>query len=129
MRTKRIAQVYHQGRAVDWARLREAGSRADGSWATVVLDKQERVTLSMLYVFSSRPRCMVVRPTSLKRAEHIPEQDPVPRRNGCAFRKAGEPKRLEILPYDVVGLYVEPGLGEAMGHAVEWFDRYLRKAW
>ncbi|MBI3302555.1 MAG: hypothetical protein HYZ72_10850 [Deltaproteobacteria bacterium] len=45
-----------------------------------------------------------------------------------AFRKAGEPKRLEILPYDVVGLYVEPGLGEAMGHAVEWFDRYLRKA-
>jgi hypothetical protein len=43
-----------------------------------------------------------------------------------AFRKAGEPKRLELLPYDVVGLYVEPGLVEAMRHAIERFDRYLR---
>jgi pimeloyl-ACP methyl ester carboxylesterase len=44
-----------------------------------------------------------------------------------AYRRAGEPKRLEILPYDVVGLYLEPGLGEAMKLAISWFDRYLRK--
>jgi hypothetical protein len=41
-----------------------------------------------------------------------------------AYRRAGEPKRLEILPYDVVGLYLEPGLGEAMKLAISWFDRY-----
>ena len=44
---------------------------------------------------------------------------------GQAFRKAGEPKWLEILPCDVVGLYIEPGLRDD-GIAVEWFDRYLR---
>ncbi|MEV6252027.1 alpha/beta fold hydrolase [Nocardia sp. NPDC051911] len=44
-----------------------------------------------------------------------------------AFAKAGEPKRLEILPYDVLGLYTGPGLEEAMALAVEWFDRHLRR--
>ncbi|MFF5212185.1 alpha/beta hydrolase [Streptosporangium sp. NPDC000396] len=44
-----------------------------------------------------------------------------------AFTKAGEPKRLEILPYDVLGLYTGPGLEEAMALAVDWFDTYLRK--
>ncbi|MEU6713973.1 alpha/beta fold hydrolase [Nonomuraea sp. NPDC046802] len=44
-----------------------------------------------------------------------------------AFDKAGEPKRLEILPYDVLGLYTGPGLEEAMALAVDWFDRYLRR--
>ncbi|MGW3277225.1 alpha/beta hydrolase [Nocardia rhamnosiphila] len=44
-----------------------------------------------------------------------------------AFAKAGEPKRLEVLPYDVLGLYTGPGLEEAMGLAVDWFDRYLRR--
>lgn len=44
-----------------------------------------------------------------------------------AFAKAGEPKRLEILPYDVLGLYTGPGLEEAMRLAVDWFDRYLRR--
>ncbi|MFI0420976.1 alpha/beta hydrolase [Spongiactinospora sp. 9N601] len=44
-----------------------------------------------------------------------------------AFAKAGEPKRLEILPYDVLGLYTGPGLEEAMELAVDWFDRYLRR--
>ncbi|MEU4343066.1 alpha/beta fold hydrolase [Nocardia sp. NPDC023852] len=44
-----------------------------------------------------------------------------------AFAKAGEPKRLEVLPYDVLGLYTGPGLDEAMALAVDWFDRYLRK--
>lgn len=45
-----------------------------------------------------------------------------------AYHRAGEPKRLEILPYDVVGLYLEPGLGEAMKLAISWFDQYLRRA-
>ncbi|WP_157248715.1 alpha/beta hydrolase [Nonomuraea typhae] len=44
-----------------------------------------------------------------------------------AFNRAGEPKRLEILPYDVLGLYTGPGLEEAMALAVGWFDTYLRK--
>ncbi|MFE0149009.1 alpha/beta hydrolase [Nonomuraea sp. NPDC059007] len=44
-----------------------------------------------------------------------------------AFDKAGEPKRLEILPYDVLGLYTGPGLEKAMELAVGWFDRYLRQ--
>lgn len=44
-----------------------------------------------------------------------------------AFAKAGEPKRLEVLPYDVLGLYTGPGLDEAMALAVDWFDRYLRR--
>lgn len=44
-----------------------------------------------------------------------------------AFAKAGEPKRLDVLPYDVLGLYTGPGLDEAMKRAVEWFDLYLRR--
>ncbi len=44
-----------------------------------------------------------------------------------AYQKAGEPKRLEVLPYDVLGLYTGPGLEEAVGLAVDWFDRYLRR--
>ncbi|MFI9408555.1 alpha/beta hydrolase [Nocardia gamkensis] len=44
-----------------------------------------------------------------------------------AYAKAGEPKRLDILPYDVLGLYTGPGLEEAMARAVEWFDRHLRR--
>ncbi|EMD24191.1 alpha/beta hydrolase [Amycolatopsis azurea DSM 43854] len=43
-----------------------------------------------------------------------------------AYAKAGEPKRLEVLPYDVLGLYTGPGLDEAMALAVDWFDRHLR---
>jgi hypothetical protein len=42
-----------------------------------------------------------------------------------AYRQAGEPKRLTVLPYDVVGLYSGPGEAEALGHAVAWFDEYL----
>jgi pimeloyl-ACP methyl ester carboxylesterase len=44
-----------------------------------------------------------------------------------AFAKAGEPKRLAVLPYDVLGLYTGPGLEEAMALAIDWFDLYLRK--
>ncbi|MFD1543964.1 alpha/beta hydrolase [Nonomuraea guangzhouensis] len=44
-----------------------------------------------------------------------------------AFDKAGEPKRLEVLPHDVLGLYTGPGLEEAMAFAIDWFDLYLRR--
>lgn len=44
-----------------------------------------------------------------------------------AFAKAGEPKRLEILPFDAMGLYAEPGLGQAMSLATGWFDCHLRQ--
>lgn len=44
----------------------------------------------------------------------------------AAHARAREPKRLELLPYDERGLSVEPGLGESMGLAVEWFDTHLR---
>ncbi|WP_429417101.1 alpha/beta hydrolase [Nocardia sp. GAS34] len=44
-----------------------------------------------------------------------------------AFAKAGEPKRLVVLPYDVLGLYMGPGLEESMALAIDWFDLYLRK--
>ncbi|MEV4891400.1 alpha/beta fold hydrolase [Nonomuraea sp. NPDC055795] len=44
-----------------------------------------------------------------------------------AYAKAGEPKRLEILPYDVLGMYTGPGLEKAMALAVDWFDLYLRQ--
>lgn len=44
-----------------------------------------------------------------------------------AFDKAGEPKRLVVLPYDVLGLYTGPGLEEAMALAIDWFDLHLRE--
>lgn len=45
-----------------------------------------------------------------------------------AYAKAGEPKRLVVLPYDVLGLYAEPGLSEALGLAIDWYDEHLRRA-
>ncbi|MFI7221365.1 alpha/beta hydrolase [Micromonospora maritima] len=46
----------------------------------------------------------------------------------AAHARAREPKRLELLPYDERGLSVEPGLGESMRLAVDWFDEHLRSA-
>ena len=43
-----------------------------------------------------------------------------------AFKAAGEPKELAILPYDGFELYQEPGRGDAMRRAIDFFDRYLR---
>lgn len=48
-----------------------------------------------------------------------------------AMREVGrnglrEPKRLVVLPYDSMGLYVEPGLGEAARATIEWLDHHLR---
>jgi uncharacterized protein len=45
-----------------------------------------------------------------------------------AYDRAWEPKRLELLPVDEFGLSIEPGLGQSMSLAVEFFDQHLRKA-
>ncbi len=42
-----------------------------------------------------------------------------------AFAKAGEPKKLVILPYHVAGLYQEPGRAEALSHAVPFLQSAL----
>ena len=42
-----------------------------------------------------------------------------------AFRQAGEPKELRILPYDMRGLYDDPGLAEAMDLAASWYAQHL----
>jgi len=42
-----------------------------------------------------------------------------------AYRKAGEPRKLVLLPCDQLGAYSEPGRGIAMKAAIEWFDKYV----
>ncbi|MEO6087504.1 MAG: alpha/beta fold hydrolase [Umezawaea sp.] len=46
----------------------------------------------------------------------------------AAYARAGEPKRLDILPFDAMGFYSEPGTGEATSRAIGWFDEHLRRA-
>jgi uncharacterized protein len=43
-----------------------------------------------------------------------------------AYHRAWPPKRLELLQVDEFGLSIEPGLGQSMNLAVEFFDQYLR---
>ena len=45
-----------------------------------------------------------------------------------AYDRAWQPKRLELLAVDEFGLSIEPGLGQSMGLAVEFFDQHLRRA-
>jgi fermentation-respiration switch protein FrsA (DUF1100 family) len=45
-----------------------------------------------------------------------------------AYEQAWEPKRLELLPVDEFGLSIEPGLGQSMGLAAEFFDQHLCRA-
>jgi uncharacterized protein len=45
-----------------------------------------------------------------------------------AYERAWEPKRLELLPVDEIGLSIEPGLGMAMTLAAGFFDQHLRQA-
>lgn len=45
-----------------------------------------------------------------------------------AYDRAWQPKRLELLQVDEFGLSIEPGLGQSMGVAVEFFDQHLRRA-
>lgn len=43
------------------------------------------------------------------------------------YQRAREPKRLEFLPYEQLGLYFEPGLSEAADLAVTFFDEHLKR--
>ncbi|WP_460525583.1 alpha/beta hydrolase [Flindersiella endophytica] len=43
-----------------------------------------------------------------------------------AMELVKEPKRLVVLGYDGMGMYVEPGLGDAMRATIGWFDHHLR---
>jgi fermentation-respiration switch protein FrsA (DUF1100 family) len=43
-----------------------------------------------------------------------------------AYHRAWQPKRLALLQVDEFGLSIEPGLGQSMNLAVEFFDQYLR---
>jgi fermentation-respiration switch protein FrsA (DUF1100 family) len=45
-----------------------------------------------------------------------------------AYDRAWEPKRLELLQVDEFGLSIEPGLGQSMNLAAEFFDQHLRRA-
>jgi hypothetical protein len=45
-----------------------------------------------------------------------------------AYDRAWQPKRLELLAVDEFGLSIEPGLGQSMGLAAEFFDQHLRRA-
>jgi fermentation-respiration switch protein FrsA (DUF1100 family) len=42
-----------------------------------------------------------------------------------AYERAGEPKRLVLLPFDQLDLYAEPGMGIALGYAAEFFTEHL----
>jgi pimeloyl-ACP methyl ester carboxylesterase len=42
-----------------------------------------------------------------------------------AYERAGYPKQLVILPYDVAGLYEEPGRAEALSHAIPFLKEHL----
>jgi hypothetical protein len=42
-----------------------------------------------------------------------------------AFERAREPKRLEYLPFDQLGLYAEPGLSVSLRHATDFFVEHL----
>ena len=44
------------------------------------------------------------------------------------YHAAREPKRLEFLPYDQTGLYVEPGLSQSNALASEFFREHLGPA-
>jgi hypothetical protein len=42
-----------------------------------------------------------------------------------AFERAREPKRLQYLPFDQLGLYAEPGLSVSLRHATDFFLEHL----
>lgn len=44
------------------------------------------------------------------------------------FEAAREPKRLEFLPFEQTGLYVEPGLGQSNALARDFFLEHLGPA-
>ncbi len=72
---------------------------------------------AVIHQISPRPLCIVVtaRYDMIHPIEHILD----------AYHKAGEPKKIALLPYDQLGFYTEPGRGDAMRVAIDWFNQYL----
>jgi len=72
---------------------------------------------SVIHLISPRPVCIVVTAgyDMIHPIEHILD----------AYKKAYEPKKIALLPYDQTGFYSEPGRGEAMRVAIDWFNQYL----
>ena len=72
---------------------------------------------AVIHQIAPRPLCIVVTGgyDMIHPIEHILD----------AYNNANEPKKIALLPYDQLGLYTEPGRGEAMRVAIDWFNQYL----
>ncbi len=87
----------------------------------LVLESVERIIEfnpeAVIHQIAPRPLCMVVTAgyDMIHPIEHILD----------AYRKASEPKKLVLLARNQTDLYGEPGRGEAMRHAIEWFNQYV----
>jgi fermentation-respiration switch protein FrsA (DUF1100 family) len=72
---------------------------------------------SVIHLIAPRPLCIVVTAgyDMIHPIEHILD----------AYQKANEPKKLALMPYDQLGFYTEPGRGDALRVAIDWFNQYL----
>jgi uncharacterized protein len=101
--------------------LEEAKKNLKTWRSDLVLESVEKIIEfnpeGVIHQISPRPLCIVVTAgyDMIHPIEHILD----------AYRKANEPKKIALLPYDQLGFYTEPGRGEAMRVAIEWFNQYL----
>jgi uncharacterized protein len=101
--------------------LEEAKKNLKTWRSDLVLESVEKIIEfnpeSVIHQISPRPLCIVVTAgyDMIHPIEHILD----------AYQKANEPKKIALLPYDQLGFYTEPGRGEAMRVAIEWFNQYL----
>lgn len=88
---------------------------------TITLESVERILefspLNMVNRISPRPYMIV----STSGYDIIHPADTV----ADLFARAREPKRLEFLPYDQTGLYIEPGMSEAHEVAATFYRQHL----
>lgn len=92
------------------------------SWIPeITLESVERVIEfnpeSVIHLIAPRPLCVVTTTgyDMIHPIEHILD----------AYHKAGEPKRIVLLPYEELAFYGEPGIGVAMQPAIEWFHQHI----
>ncbi|MGD0075278.1 MAG: alpha/beta hydrolase [Candidatus Binataceae bacterium] len=101
--------------------LEEAKSGLKTWRADLVMESIEKIIEfnpeAVIHQISPRPLCIVVtaRYDMIHPIEHVLD----------AYHKANEPKKLALLPYDQLGFYTEPGRGDAMRVAIDWFNQYL----
>ncbi|MEV8376110.1 alpha/beta fold hydrolase [Kribbella sp. NPDC056861] len=124
----------HDGQAVPWLQFGKAGDEVSQSYVDLADSypsfRNEILLESHEHFLTWAPEYLIDRlaPTPLL---IVTNGGPDPYHElsevQTSFAKAGQPKHLEILPFDAMGLYSEPGLGAAMKQAVDWFDRYLRR--